>query len=167
MIKLPETAKDLAELRSLTEAYALAMDRVDLEAFPRLFVPDGSLLVRQGGRTEPLGEFRGPGPHGIGLIARLLGDLYESTLHHVTTHEAVVEGDRAAGTTYCLAYHIANGGGRVLETLGVRYEERFVRTDEGWRFELRDATRLWSQITPLPHEPLLIDRAAARAVTKG
>jgi hypothetical protein len=96
----------------------------------------------------------------------LLGELYESTLHHITTHEAIVDGDRATGTTYCLAYHIARGGGGgVLETLGVKYEEQFVRTDEGWRFELRDATRLWSQITPLPHEPLLVDRAAARAIT--
>ena len=50
-----------------------------------------------------------------------------------------------------------------LETLGVRYEEEFVRTAEGWRIRVRDATRLWSQITPTPYEPLLIDRAAARA----
>lgn len=168
MANTPETAGELAQLRQLTEDYALAMDRTDLDAFPRLFVPDGSLLVRQGGRPEPLGEFRGPGPDGVGLIARLLHELYESTLHHITTHQATIAEARATGTTYCLAYHVSRGPtGATLETLGVRYEEQFVRTDDGWRFKLRDATRVWSQITPLPPEPLLVDRAAARAVGGG
>jgi SnoaL-like protein len=144
------------------------MDRNDLEAFPALFVPEGSLVVRAPGREQPLGTFRATGSNGVGLIARLMADLYRATLHHITTHEAVIDGDRATGTTYCLAYHMVAGeDGGALETLGVRYEEQFVRTPEGWRFEVRDATRLWSQSTPTPHEPLLIDRAAARSRQPG
>ncbi len=164
MTTIAGTSMELAEIRRLVDAYALAMDRQDLEAFPRLFVPDGALVVRAPGREKPLGIFQGPGPDGVGLIARLLGDLYRATLHHITTHEATIDGDRATGTTYCLAYHVVDGAdGGALETLGVRYEEEFVRTTEGWRIRVRDATRLWSQITPTPYEPLLIDRAAARA----
>ena len=164
MTTIDGTSMELAEIRRLVDAYALAMDRRDLEAFPRLFVPDGALVVRAPGREKPLGIFQGPGPDGVGLIARLLGDLYRATLHHITTHEATIDGDRATGTTYCLAYHVVDGAdGGALETLGVRYEEEFVRTPEGWRIRVRDATRLWSQITPTPYEPLLIDRAAARA----
>jgi ketosteroid isomerase-like protein len=164
MTTIAGTSSELAEIRRLVDAYALAMDRRDLEAFPRLFVPEGALVVRAPGREKPLGIFKGPGPDGVGLIARLLGDLYRDTLHHITTHEASIDGDRATGTTYCLAYHVVDGeDGGALETLGVRYEEEFVRTAEGWRIRVRDATRLWSQITPTPYEPLLIDRAAARA----
>jgi SnoaL-like domain len=164
MTTIAGTGMELAEIRRLVDAYALAMDRRDLEAFPRLFVPDGALVVRAPGREKPLGIFQGPGPDGVGLIARLLGDLYRATLHHITTHEATIDGDRATGTTYCLAYHVVDGvDGGALETLGVRYEEEFLRTTEGWRIRVRDATRLWSQITPTPYEPLLIDRAAARA----
>lgn len=111
-----------------------------------------------------MGVFAGPGPDGVALVATLLRQLYQSTLHHITTHQATVDGGFAEGVTYCLAYHVVAGDdGGMLETLGVKYEERFVRTDEGWRFHTRDATRLWSQITPTPLEPLLIDRAAARA----
>jgi hypothetical protein len=144
------------------EAYAVAMDETDLEEFPRLFVPEGFLVVRQAGIEKPLGVFREPG--GIGLIASLLDQLYESTLHNITTQVATISGDSATGITYCLAYHIVGGeDGGALETLGVRYEESFVRTDAGWRIHSRDATRLWSQTTPTPREPLLIDRAAARA----
>lgn len=154
----------LAQIRELVDGYALAMDRNDLDAFPQLFVPDGRLVVRSPGRDKPMGIFRGPGPDGIGLIARLMSDLYRATLHHITTHEARIGGNRANGTTYCLAYHIVDGeDGGFLETLGVRYDEQFVRTNDGWRFDVRDATRLWSQITATPYEPLLIDRAAARA----
>jgi hypothetical protein len=140
------------------------MDDVDLDVFPRLFVPDGSLVVRAPGREKPLGVFHGPGPDGVGLIARLLRRHYQSTLHNVTTHQARIDGDVATGTTYCLAYHVVAGeDGGALETLGVRYEERFVRTPDGWRFHTREATRLWSQTTPTPAHPLVIDRAAAAA----
>jgi hypothetical protein len=106
----------------------------------------------------------GAGADGIGLIAKLLRELYRATLHNITTHEASIDGDYATGTTYCLAYHMTNGDGDggTLETLGVKYEEQFIRTAEGWRFTVRDATRLWSQITLTPFEPRLIDRAASR-----
>jgi hypothetical protein len=159
-----ETA-DLAEIRRLVDEYAIAMDTRDLSVFPRLFVPDGALVVRALGREKPLGIFQGPGPDGVGLIARLLGELYAETLHHITSHAATIDGDRATGTTYCLAYHVVehDDGSTALETLGVKYGEQFIRTPDGWRMGVRDATRVWSQITPTPYEPLLIDRGAARA----
>jgi hypothetical protein len=162
-----DESAQLAEIRRLTDLYAVGMDTGALDVFPRLFVPDGALIVRAPGREKPLGTFQGPGPDGIGLIAKLLRELYRATLHNITTHVASIDGDRATGTTYCLAYHMADGDGDgdggTLETLGVRYEEQLIRTEEGWRFTVRDATRLWSQITPTPFQPLLIDRAAARA----
>jgi hypothetical protein len=150
------------ELRRLVEAYASAMDRGDLEEFGRLFVLDGALVVRAPGRDSPLGVFQGPA--GVALIARLLGELYVATLHNITTHRVVLNGDSATGTTYCLAYHVVgNGEGDALETLGVRYEDEYVRTPDGWRMRIRNATRLWSQTTPMDGEPLLIDRAAAQS----
>jgi hypothetical protein len=158
-----EDAEDRGELLRLVNRYALAMDNGELDVFPRLFVADGSLVVKSRGRERPMGVFRGPGPDGIGLIAQLLREQYRATMHHITTHVSQISGDRATGTTHCLAYHlVASEDGGSLETLGVRYEESFVRTSEGWRFEVREATRLWSQITPTPHEPLLVDRAAGR-----
>jgi hypothetical protein len=153
-----------AELRRLVEAYALAMDENDVDAFGEIFVPDGELIVRAAGREKPLAVFRGPGADGVGMIAILMARLYRATLHHITTHYATVQGEEGSGVTYCLAYHMVDEDGESrLETLGVRYEERYVLTEHGWRIRTRDATRLWSQITPTPDEPLLIDRAAAAA----
>jgi hypothetical protein len=158
------TAADLAEIRSLADRYAIAMDQIDLDAFPELFVPEGALVVLAPGRAEPMGTFQGPGPDGVGLVARLMEGLYRDTSHNITTHHVIVDGDEARGWTYTLAYHVVAGDdGGVLETLGVKYEDHFVRTSAGWRFHTRRATRLWSQITPTPYEPLKIDRAAADA----
>jgi hypothetical protein len=142
-----DTNADLAEIRALVDRYAIAMDQADLDAFPQLFVSDGALVVLAPGREKPMGTFTGPGADGVGLIASLMSELYRDTLHHITTHHVTVDGD--------------GGGG--LETLGVKYEEHCVRTPQGWRFQTRRATRLWSQVTPTSHEPLKIDRAAARA----
>ena len=154
---------DLAEIRRLVDGYAIAMDEADIEAFSDLFLPDGALVVYAPGAVDPMGVFHGPGPDGVGLVAILMRDLYRATLHHITTHRATVTGDQATGVTYCLAYHMVDGpDGGQLETLGVRYDEAFVRTETGWRMGVRRATRLWSQSTPTPREPLLVDRAAAR-----
>jgi len=159
-----DLASDSDQIRALVHDYALAMDNTDIAAFSDLFVTDGSLVVRALGREQPLGVFRGPGPDGVGMIAAMLSDLYAATLHHITTHQATVDGDAAVGTTYCLAYHVLAGdAGDVLETIGVRYEEEFVRTAAGWRMRERNATRLWAQTTPLPAGPLAVDRAAGEA----
>lgn len=156
--------EDRLEILGLVTGYALAMDRNDLEAFGRLFTPDGALVVRTPGRERPMGVFSGPGRDGIGLIAQLMSELYRATMHHITSHEAHVEGDTVRGTTYCLAYHLVAGDdGGTLETLGVEYLETFVDTNDGWRMSVREATRLWSQSTSIPMEPLLIDRAAVAA----
>jgi hypothetical protein len=153
---------DLVSLRRLVDRYAVAMDTADPDVLPELFVPDGSLVVLALGREKPLATFTGTGPDGIGMIAILMKDVYQSTMHSVTTHEATVTGDTATGATYCVAYHVAAGDdGNVLETLGVRYYEQFVRTPDGWRFAQREVTRLWTRSGPASRAPLAIDRAAA------
>jgi hypothetical protein len=158
------SVSDQNEILQLVNAYAFAMDRNDLDAFPDLFVAQGALIVREPGREKPMGVFRGPGIDGVGMIAQLMSELYRATLHHITSHESHNDGDVTRGTTYCLAYHLVAGeDGGAVETLGVRYDETFLRTPDGWRFVNREATRLWSQSTPTPREPLLIDLAAAAA----
>lgn len=155
--------EDLLQIRKLVDAYAIAMDLNDQAAFADLFAPDGELVVMVPGRDRPIGRFGCTGPDGVSLIAQLISELYVSTQHHITTHHATVQGDTATGVTYCLAYHVADGGyrGEVVESAGVKYDEQFIRTSVGWRIGLRKATRLWTQSSPISYEPLIIDRAAA------
>jgi SnoaL-like domain len=143
------------------ETYAQRMDAGDPDGFLDLFLPDGALVVFAPGREKPMGAFRGSGATGVGLVAKLLGELYRDTMHHITNNTVDVDGDEAVGTTYCLAYHLLDGeDGGTIETLGVRYVDEFTRTPQGWRFRTRNATRMWSQIESLANRPLAIDRAA-------
>lgn len=144
-------------LRNLAERYAAAMDAADPAALARVFAPDGALVIRVPGRAKPLSEFRG---EQLGLFARLLGETYESTLHHVTTQ--IVDVEARTGTTWCLAHHVTGGPDRTLESVGVRYEETFTRVDGEWRFALRDVTALWVKVEPLPRVGLAIDRAVQK-----
>jgi len=153
-----EAGTDEAELRRLVESYAMAMDRGDAEGFHDLFTADGALVVLASDGTRELGTFRGPGPDGVGLVARLIGERYCHTMHHVTNHIVSIDGDTSTGTTYCLAYHLRED--ERIETLGVSYADSYVRTDAGWRIRMRRATRVWSQIEALDSRPLLVDRAA-------
>jgi len=138
------------------------MDTADLDLLAELFVPSGQLVVLAAGRERPLATFKGPGTDGIGIIPTVMREVYKSTMHSVTTHAAAIDGDRADGTAYCVAYHVAaSEAGDVLETLGVRYRDEFVRTSDGWRFEQRFVTRLWTHVAPASRAPLTIDLAIA------
>ena len=153
------------EVRRLAERYAVAVDTADPAALADLFTADGALIIRAMGRREPLSEFRGSGTEGVGLMARLLGEVYESTLHHVTTHLADVRGDEATAITYCVAQHVASGDdGRIMESVGVRYDDTCVRRDGSWRFRSRDVTCLWVRVEPLPRVGLLLDPVVTAAL---
>lgn len=151
----------LAELRALVDQYALAMDGPAIDVLERLFVPDGTLVVKDLGRERPAAVFEGPGPTGIGLLVLLMRRHYRATMHHITTHHAAIDGQRASGRTYCIANHMLEDEQGTVETLAVRYQEDFVRTEAGWRFRAREVTRMWSRIERIPREPLLLDRLAA------
>jgi len=136
--------------RDLAERYAAAIDRADPDALAALFTPDGGLDIRAGDRL--LYEFRG---ERLRRFAQLIGETYESTLHHVTTH--VVDGEGA--TTWCLAHHVTRE--RMLESVGVRYADSFALLDGEWRFALREVDALWVKVEPLPRVGLTLDRALA------
>jgi hypothetical protein len=139
------------ELRNLAERYAAAMDAADPVALAGVFAPDGALIIRTASGRR-LSEFRG---ERLGAVARLLGETYASTLHHVTTQ--IVDVEAGTGTTWCLAQHVTRE--RTLESVGVRYGETFTRVDGEWRFAARDVTALWVKVEPLPRVGLAIDRA--------
>lgn len=128
----------------LAHRYAAAIDAVDPAALLALFAPDGALRIRTAsGRV--LSELSG---ERLGAFVRLLGETYESTLHHVTT--------QVGDTTWCIAHHVRReGAARTLETVGVRYQDTIL---DG-RFALREATALWVKVEPLPRVGLAIDRA--------
>lgn len=65
--------------------------------------------------------------------------------HLVGNHEVTIDGDSATHRCYLQAQHIrqaAVGGPNYL--VGGRYEDRMVRTPEGWRIAHRTLTVMWT-----------------------
>ena len=121
-------------LRALVDGYAVAVDERNGDDLRSLFTGDGVLAVM----TDDGEAHRYVGDEIVEVADRLTA--YDSTLHLVSTHRCVVDGDTAGGVAYCEAHHRRDGGDRVRY---IRYDDRYARGRRGWRFEFRSVTTLW------------------------
>ncbi len=138
---------DRLAIHDLVWAYAISADRRDSLGFAACFTtdaqlhvidPSGAVLRTYGGRGE------------IRTIPDRLAR-YDRTLHHVTTHHAVIDGIAATGTTYCSAHHItvAEDGAATDHILEIRYLDRYVRTADGWAIADREVRTDWTEDRPV------------------
>ena len=106
-----------------------------------MFLPDAVLAAS----AKPM-----EGHDGIVQAIDRLEERYTKTLHFIGNHYATIEGDEATGLTYCLAHHLYERDGEERDTLMViRYDDRCVRTSEGWRFSRRTLSIDWVEDRPL------------------
>ncbi|MCY1300272.1 SnoaL-like domain protein [compost metagenome] len=123
---MPRHLQDQFEIQQLLYRYADAADRRDAEAYCGCFL-DGQVILR--GRYE-LRDGR--------EVVRLLGEMFEWTMHGVHNHIHQVDGDRASGFTYCVASHVSREAGRRSRLdMYIRYEDEMRRSDRGWVFVSR------------------------------
>lgn len=124
---------DHEAIRDLLGAYAEAADRGRSAALAALFAPDGVLEIH--GDTFDAGVFTGP----EAIVARLEASRRDLATrvsvallrHHVSTVRIALDGDAGRGASYFLA--ITEAG---PDHWG-RYEDRYVRVGDGWRFAYR------------------------------
>lgn len=126
---------DRAAIVQLTVDYCWALDTRDWEVLRRVFTPDAVTDLGLGGQ------------HGVDeIIARVSGALtpLDDSQHFVGNHQVVIEGDTAKGRCYLRAQHVRKmpDGGDVFE-IGGRYEDRYVRTADGWRICERTVIPMW------------------------
>lgn len=134
--------QDRLEIRDLAFRYARAADRRDYAEFATLFTPDGTVSGHNGDPASSPALYE---MEGIEVIQQGMRGLekYETTFHLVANQLLWPETpDRVRGETYCTAHHLEtrDDGVRTDYTMFIRYQDRFVRTAEGWRFSER---RLW------------------------
>jgi ketosteroid isomerase-like protein len=122
---------DRDAIRDVVHAYARAVDAKDLAGVAACFTADCAY----------------EGSLGRGTIAEALATLrtamerYTVTMHFLGTHAATVDGDAARAETYAVAHHVRRDGGRLV--VGVRYQDRLVRTPDGWRIAARAVRTDW------------------------
>lgn len=149
-----EHRADELAIRELAFRYARIVDRRVYDEIPEVFTPDC--------------ELSGVGFHMRGHAELDAGlrkiEMYSATQHCVHNQLTRVEGDRASGEFYCVAAHIHEREGIAYKLdMGIRYEDRYVRTAGGWRIAHRVLNLIWQQDLPLDLAPPAPPRARTRA----
>ncbi len=134
-----DTLKHFEDIQAITNLKARYVEAADggwtdkpphdAEGVRDLFVSDG---------VWNSGNFGGgEGHEGIRAYFAGAGEHTPMVFHHTGSPEIHVDGDRARGTWHVIVPMIQNGTSRVL--VGI-YNDDFVRTPEGWKFERLDFT---------------------------
>ena len=129
------TDLDIEAIRRLTHEYSRAVDTFQLEEIVALFAADAVFDLRGFGAPE---EARG-----LDAIRASFTGLIESLTactHLTMNHLIDVDGDKATGTIYCHAFVIGLDGSRD-DNLAL-YEDTYIRTQGGWKFQHRSAKPL-------------------------
>jgi len=144
----PREAADRLAIRELVDAYARCADRRDAKGQMALFTEDTRFLVfMDATAAEPTQEL-----HGRASLAPVFDNLntYQATTHFNGQSTITLDGDRAAGESYCLAHHISvsEGEQRTLMVASIRYLDEFTKQDGEWYFAERRLMVDWTETRP-------------------
>jgi len=128
---------DHAEITALAVAYCWTIDGHDWDGLDAIFTPDATADFATAGVHD--------GRDGIKQrIEAALGSL-DASQHVVSNHQVWVDGDTAQHRCQMRAQHVrhdADGGPNYM--VAGRYEDRLVRTPDGWRIAHRDLIISWT-----------------------
>jgi uncharacterized protein (TIGR02246 family) len=144
-MSLPLTADDRLAIADLAARYAAAVDTRDFDRLRAVFAPG---CVLDTGRSVR---------DGIDSVLEAMQGLlrYEATSHVLGQQvldpiDTEADTDEVVGLTYCTAHHLMDHGDRRSDTvMHVRYHDRFVRTDDGWRIATRRLEVVWTDENPV------------------
>ncbi len=150
---------DKQEITELCYRYALALDRRDWAALAACFTPDADAYYMD----KPPAR----GYQAIEAICRTSLAPMSATQHLIGNVIVRLDGDEAESSCYLQAQHVRTGtaGGDNFIIAG-RYDDRLVRTPDGWRIRERRLEVSWTEGNPavrgrLPAHP----RGAASGVS--
>ena len=110
------------------------------DELPKVFTEDARL-------SGPGYAMSGLAELGAGLATI---DQFSATMHCVHNQIAEIEGDGGTGELYCVANHLHEKDGVIFKLdMGIRYEDRYERTADGWRIAERVLNLIWQQDLPL------------------
>lgn len=135
-----QAVADELAIRQLTAAYSDAVTRRSRSEFVAVWAPDGRWIVP--GLEDTVG-----GDAAADQLLRLTESM-ELMVQLIQGGQVWVDGDTARGRWYIVEI------GRTSEGQGVHYigvyQDRLVRTDEGWRFSERRFEFLYRGFTEMP-----------------
>lgn len=127
-----EEISDRFEIDDLLTRYTIAIDTKDWDLLGTVYTPDAFIDYSASGGGK--GQY----PEVAAWLAETLA-LFPMTQHFCTNRRITLDGDSATGRAYFYnPMGSADGkGGLKLFYVGGYYNDRFVRTPEGWRIAER------------------------------
>lgn len=126
---------DRFEIIQVTHDYCWALDTKSWDELDDVFLPEA---------TADLG-WPLEGREAIKARIRTALEHLDDSHHLVATHQVRVDGDEARCRCYLQAQHVKDGDTFMYAG---RYEDRFVRTPDGWRIAHRDIVQMWTDGNP-------------------
>jgi hypothetical protein len=131
---------DRSQIIDLAVGYAWALDTRNLDDLRRVFTADATALLR-GVECRGVEE----------IITRIGGAVLrlDRTQHLIGNHQVTVDGDRGTHRCQLHSQHVLDGcdGGDTF-VVGGYYEDRVVRTPDGWRIAHRLMDQTWTEGNP-------------------
>jgi hypothetical protein len=135
-------AEDVASVVNVVNLYAVALDCQRWELFDQVFTADVQA------------DFGGVAPWpNLAALKRDFAAIhapFDATMHMTANHQVAGEGDEASCLSYVVARFIRKvpQGGDTFES-GGWYDDRLVRTADGWRIKVRSCRSVWWSGNPL------------------
>jgi hypothetical protein len=129
---------DKQAIRDLAQLYCRAADRHDVELMRSLYHPDA---------LDDHGEmFKGLASDFMVQLPSILKSM--DILHHnVTTHNIELNGERAEGEVYVLAFHkVRTDSSRFDLLIGGRCFDKYEKRDGCWKFSHRAVVADWTNV---------------------
>jgi ketosteroid isomerase-like protein len=127
---------DKQAIHELIHAYCNAADRHDHDKMRALYHEDA---------IDDHGHFaKGPAMDFIDRLPEIQKSM-EILHHNVTTVNLKLDGDRAEGEVYIIAFHKVKDGGKGFDVLiGGRYFDKYEKRDGVWKFSHRAIVADWA-----------------------
>ncbi len=131
---------DREDIIDLAVRYTWALDTKNVEELRNVFLPDATAMLRG---VECAGV--------DAIISRIGGSILrlDCTQHLVGNHQVSVDGDSGTHRCHLHSQHVragTEGGDNYI--VGGYYEDRVVRTPDGWRIAHRLMQQSWTEGNP-------------------
>lgn len=132
--------QDRSDIIDLAVRYTWALDTKEIDGLDEVFLPEATAMLRGvpcEGRDQIKARIGG-------AILRL-----DRTQHMVGNHQVTVDGDEGTHRCHLQSQHVLESAeGGVNYIVGGYYEDRVVRTPDGWRIAHRLMQQTWTEGNP-------------------
>ena len=129
---------DERAITALAARYCRALDTKNWKLLDEVFLPDATGELGSPNRLD--------GRDAIVHRIRTALEFLDDSQHLVGNHEVTVDGDAGTHRCYLQAQHIREvPDGSPNYIVAGRYEDRVVRTPDGWRIAHRTLTVMWTE----------------------